>query len=67
MQTLPRTALAVALGLLQPDETVDARRAAELILHPGLSTAAQITELSGRGIGMDAVQAFPELQHFEME
>jgi hypothetical protein len=48
---------AVALGLLQPDETVDARRAAELILHPGLSTAAQITELSGRGIGMDAVQA----------
>lgn len=48
---------AVALGLLQPGETVDARRAAELILHPGLSTAAQITELSGRGIGMDAVQA----------
>ena len=48
---------AIALGLLQPGETVDARRAAELILHPGLSTAAQITELSGRGIGMDAVQA----------
>ena len=50
-------AKAVALGLLQPEEAVDAQRAAELILHPGLSTAAQITELSGRGIGMDAVQA----------
>ena len=50
-------AKAVALGLLQPDDAVDAQRAAELILHPGLSTAAQITELSGRGIGMDAVQA----------
>lgn len=50
-------AKAVALGLLQPEDAVDAQRAAELILHPGLSTAAQITELSGRGIGMDAVQA----------
>ena len=50
-------AKAVALGLLQPEDAVDAQRAAELILHPGLSTAAHITELSGRGIGMDAVQA----------
>lgn len=48
---------AQALGLLAEGETVDAARAAELILHPGLSTAAQITELSGRGIGMDAVLA----------
>ena len=48
---------AVALGLIAEDESIDAARAAELILLPGLSTAPQITELSGRGIGMDAVQA----------
>jgi len=27
-----------------------------LIFHPGLSTAAQITEISGRGVGMDVVK-----------
>ncbi|NMM21598.1 MAG: response regulator [Rhodoferax sp.] len=31
--------------------------AANLIFTPGFSTAAQITELSGRGIGMDVVRA----------
>ncbi len=29
----------------------------ELILRPGFSTAAEITELSGRGIGLDIVQS----------
>jgi two-component system chemotaxis sensor kinase CheA len=27
-----------------------------LIFHPGLSTAAQVTEVSGRGVGMDVVK-----------
>ena len=28
----------------------------ELIFHPGFSTAAEVTELSGRGVGMDVVR-----------
>ena len=31
--------------------------AAKLIFHPGLSTAEQITNLSGRGVGMDVVKS----------
>lgn len=46
---------ALALGLIEADTTVDHARAAELILHPGLSTASAVTEVAGRGIGMDAV------------
>ena len=29
----------------------------ELILQPGFSTAEEITELSGRGVGLDVVQS----------
>lgn len=46
---------ALALGLIAADETVDNARAARLILEPGLSTATAVTELAGRGIGMDVV------------
>ncbi|MGE8398003.1 MAG: ATP-binding protein, partial [Comamonas sp.] len=46
---------ALALGLIAPEESVDNARAAALILQPGLSTAPTITELAGRGIGMDVV------------
>jgi len=28
----------------------------ELVFHPGLSTAAQVTNISGRGVGMDVVR-----------
>ena len=30
---------------------------ADLIFHPGISTAADVTEVSGRGVGLDAVRA----------
>ena len=29
----------------------------DLILQPGFSTAEEITELSGRGVGLDVVQS----------
>ncbi len=32
------------------------KEALELIFHPGFSTAESVTELSGRGVGMDVVQ-----------
>jgi two-component system chemotaxis sensor kinase CheA len=36
--------------------TMDDRDALELIFRPGFSTAAHVTEVSGRGVGMDAVR-----------
>jgi two-component system chemotaxis sensor kinase CheA len=46
-------------GLLAPDavDTVDAQRAVELLFEPGFSTADVTSDLSGRGVGMDAVRA----------
>ena len=48
---------AVALGLAGYGEQLSPDRAAELIFHPGFSTARQVSELAGRGIGMDVVRA----------
>ncbi len=42
-------------GLIAEDEVVDDRRAAQLIFHPGFSTKEQVTDVSGRGVGMDVV------------
>ena len=33
---------------------------AQLIFEPGFSTAEKVTEVSGRGVGMDAVKGFVE-------
>jgi chemosensory pili system protein ChpA (sensor histidine kinase/response regulator) len=48
---------AVSQGLLGHDQTLDDAHAADLIFTPGFSTAAQVTELAGRGIGMDVVRS----------
>ena len=48
---------AIAAGLLTLDAHADEAALAELIFEPGFSTASKLTELSGRGIGMDAVRA----------
>ncbi|WNG24241.1 chemotaxis protein CheA [Cystobacter fuscus] len=50
------TARARAQGLLGPEETPDDGALLRLILAPGFSTAERITELSGRGVGMDVVK-----------
>jgi two-component system, chemotaxis family, sensor kinase CheA len=50
---------AIELGMLAPD-TASRMSDAEicrLILRPGFSTAEAITELSGRGVGMDVVES----------
>jgi two-component system chemotaxis sensor kinase CheA len=49
---------AVRRGLLDPDAAaaLDGPAAAELLFAPGFSTAAVTTDLSGRGVGMDAVR-----------
>ncbi len=48
---------AVALGLISPDHQLTDSEAAELIFAPGFSTVTQISELAGRGIGMDVVRS----------
>ena len=48
---------AVSLGLLTADQSINDQEAANLIFMPGFSTASQVTELAGRGIGMDVVRA----------
>lgn len=45
------------LGLISADAEPDDAQLKRLIFAPGFSTASQITELSGRGIGMDVVRA----------
>ena len=42
--------------LIGPDEQVPEDKALELIFEPGFSTAAQVSDLSGRGVGMDVVR-----------
>jgi signal transduction histidine kinase len=51
-------AIAVARGLISPDGNSIPGALAELIFHSGLSTADQISDISGRGVGMDAVRSF---------
>ncbi|MES2090705.1 MAG: chemotaxis protein CheA, partial [Pseudomonadota bacterium] len=48
---------AQALGLIKPGVDVPAGDLAQMIFTPGFSTAETVTELAGRGIGMDVVRA----------
>lgn len=48
---------AVAQGLIASHDAVDDSDAANLIFMPGFSTAHEVTELAGRGIGMDVVRS----------
>jgi two-component system chemotaxis sensor kinase CheA len=43
-------------GLIQPDQILGDQELLQLIFQPGFSTAASITNLSGRGVGMDVVK-----------
>ncbi len=47
---------AIERGLLDADAELTPAEIYPLIFLPGFSTAAQITELSGRGVGMDIVR-----------
>ncbi|MFG6488702.1 chemotaxis protein CheA [Roseateles sp. BYS78W] len=49
-------AKAVERGLVDADAKLSDAEVFELIFEPGFSTAEQITNLSGRGVGMDVVK-----------
>lgn len=43
-------------GLVKPDAKLTDREIYQLIFQPGFSTAEKVTDLSGRGVGMDVVK-----------
>src|SRR6185437_4179927 len=47
---------AQARGLVGPGEVLNDADVLDLIFAPGLSTAQQVTDVSGRGVGMDVVR-----------
>jgi two-component system chemotaxis sensor kinase CheA len=49
-------AKAIEKGLVAADATLTDEEILDFIFHPGLSTASQISEVSGRGVGMDVVK-----------
>ena len=52
------------IGAGQPASDEDI---AQCIFRPGFSTADKVTEVSGRGVGMDAVQEFLKREHGRIE
>jgi len=50
-------ARALAKGLIGPHQHASDRELMELIFAPGFSTATEVTELAGRGVGMDVVRS----------
>ena len=49
-------AKAEAQGLIEPGAAISDHDLLQMIFHPGFSTAAAVTSLSGRGVGMDVVK-----------
>jgi two-component system, chemotaxis family, sensor kinase CheA len=48
--------VALQRGLVSEREIVDLQRAYELMFTAGFSTAAEVSEISGRGVGLDVVK-----------
>lgn len=48
---------ALTNGLVKPEEDLSEAELTDLIFHPGFSTAEEVTELAGRGVGMDVVRS----------
>ncbi|NBB63269.1 chemotaxis protein CheA [Pseudomonas sp. ODNR1LW] len=49
-------AKAESQGLIEPGAAISDHDLLQMIFHPGFSTAATVTNLSGRGVGMDVVK-----------
>jgi two-component system chemotaxis sensor kinase CheA len=47
---------AIAAGIVKEGQDLTDQQIFHLIFHPGLSTAEKITDISGRGVGMDVVR-----------
>jgi two-component system chemotaxis sensor kinase CheA len=51
---------AIERGLIQPGAVLPDEEIFQLIFLPGFSTATEVTEISGRGVGMDVVKSRAE-------
>ena len=60
-------AIAAERGWIEPSETIDDETVAAFIFRVGFSTAKAVTEVSGRGVGMDAVREMLEREHGRIE
>lgn len=47
---------AIEKGVLKPEQKISDQEALQLLFHPGFSTKEQVSEVSGRGVGMDVVK-----------
>ena len=47
---------ALERGLIAPEDNLSPEEIDNLIFHPGFSTAAEVSSVSGRGVGMDVVK-----------
>jgi two-component system chemotaxis sensor kinase CheA len=56
-EKLKKKALEKGLISVEQAAQMDAQEAYQLVCAPGFSTAAAVTDISGRGVGMDAVRA----------
>ena len=60
-------AIAAERGWIASTEAIDDEAVAALIFRGGFSTAKAVTEVSGRGVGMDAVKEMLEREHGRIE
>lgn len=58
---------ALEKSLIVHGDACSAEEIAQLIFMPGFSTADHVTEVSGRGVGMDAVKGFVQAQGGSIE
>lgn len=47
----------MSLGLIKADQNLDKNEILQYIFHPGFTTAQSVTQISGRGVGLDVVQS----------
>ncbi|MGK5085881.1 chemotaxis protein CheA [Bdellovibrionota bacterium FG-1] len=57
------TNIAIQKGILKPGTQLSEKDAHHLIFAPGFSTKAQVTDISGRGVGMDVVRT--NIEHLQ--
>lgn len=48
---------AVAKNIISPNANLSKHEILQLVFHPGFSTKEQVSEVSGRGVGMDVVKS----------
>jgi two-component system chemotaxis sensor kinase CheA len=54
------SAAAAKLGLIEPGTLLSSEKSLRMIFRPGFSTAASVSSVSGRGVGLDVVESAVE-------